>query len=96
MFKHVDKHANEIIFVRCTDRSCCTEWRSMEVKEFLKVRMDPTEDLDMQQNLNEEPSNHVMNSHKLNSVLSVENIAARLGPPLQNNYYNYRSVIPGK
>lgn len=36
MFKHIDRHANEIIFMKCEDRSCCGIWRSAGLKEFLK------------------------------------------------------------
>lgn len=36
MFQHCDKHANEIFFRRCNDRSCCGDWRSNGMKEFLK------------------------------------------------------------
>ena len=35
MFKHIDRHANEVVFVRCEDRTCCSEWRSKDLKEVL-------------------------------------------------------------
>ena len=36
MFEHIDRHANEIIFMKCDDRSCCKKWESPGLKEFLK------------------------------------------------------------
>ena len=35
MFQHIDRHANEITFVKCQDRSCCEEWKSPRLKDFL-------------------------------------------------------------
>ena len=36
MFKHIDRHANEVVFVRCEDRICCSRWRSDETMMFLQ------------------------------------------------------------
>ena len=30
---HIDRHLNEVIFVKCEDSSCCTAFRSKNVKE---------------------------------------------------------------
>ena len=35
MFKHIDRHANEVIFMKC-DKRCCGEWESAALKEFLE------------------------------------------------------------
>ena len=35
MFVHMDRHLNEITFIRCRDRSCCSEWRSEKLRNFL-------------------------------------------------------------
>ena len=35
MFEHIDRHANETTFVKCQDRSCCEEWKSPHLKDFL-------------------------------------------------------------
>lgn len=34
--KHIDRHLNEIIFVKCEDSSCCTDFRSKLIKEHFK------------------------------------------------------------
>ena len=34
---HVDRHANEIVFVRCMDRSCCSEWRCNRLRDHLSL-----------------------------------------------------------
>ena len=36
MLLHIDRHLNEISFIRCKDRSCCNPWRSTEVQEYFK------------------------------------------------------------
>ena len=35
LFMHIDRHANEVIFTKCEVRSCCQEWRSTSLQEFL-------------------------------------------------------------
>ena len=35
IFSHIDRHANEITFVKCQDRSCCEKWKSPCLKDFL-------------------------------------------------------------
>ena len=35
MFEHIDRHANEITFVKYQYRSCCEEWKSPRLKYFL-------------------------------------------------------------
>ncbi|CAB4044267.1 PREDICTED: uncharacterized protein LOC105443326 [Paramuricea clavata] len=34
--KHIDRHLNEIIFVKCDDSSCCNDFRSKKVKEHFQ------------------------------------------------------------
>ena len=34
MFKHVDRHFNEVVFMKCDDRRCCMEWKSESLKNF--------------------------------------------------------------
>lgn len=34
--KHIDRHLNEIIFVKCEDNSCCTDFRSEKIKEHFQ------------------------------------------------------------
>ena len=36
MFEHIDRHLNEIVFIKCDDRSCCEEWKSTGLKKFLQ------------------------------------------------------------
>ena len=36
MFGHIDHHLNELMFVKCNDRSCCDEWKSNQLKTFLQ------------------------------------------------------------
>ncbi|CAB3981039.1 Hypothetical predicted protein [Paramuricea clavata] len=40
MFKHIDHHANKIIFMKCDDRSCCSIFKSLGLKEFLEIQCD--------------------------------------------------------
>ena len=35
MFEQIDRHANVITFVKCQNRSCCEEWKSPCLKDFL-------------------------------------------------------------
>ena len=35
MFSHIDRHLNEIVFIKCTNKSCCDEFRSPTVKNIL-------------------------------------------------------------
>ena len=35
MLKHIDRDANEIVFTKCTDRECCSEWSSKDLFAFL-------------------------------------------------------------
>ena len=35
MFNHLDRHLNDIVFVRFQDLTCCGEWQSSSVKESL-------------------------------------------------------------
>ena len=37
MFRHLDRHSNEVVFMRCKDRSCCTEWQSSELRDHLAI-----------------------------------------------------------
>ena len=34
---HVDRHANELVFVRCMDRSSCSEWRCNRLRDHLSL-----------------------------------------------------------
>ena len=36
MFKHVDRHYNEIVFTKCKDKSCCVNFRSQQLFGILK------------------------------------------------------------
>lgn len=36
MFCHIDRHANEVVFIRCEDRTCCSGWRSNDLQVFLR------------------------------------------------------------
>lgn len=36
MFRHVDRPHNETTYVKCSDRSCCCEFRSKQLEEFLQ------------------------------------------------------------
>ena len=36
MFRHLDRHRNEIVIVKCDDRSCCKPFRSPDVLNYLK------------------------------------------------------------
>lgn len=40
MFRHTDKHANEIIFIWCENSTCCREFHSIELKHFFKKRYE--------------------------------------------------------
>ena len=33
MFRHLDRHSNEVMFIRCKDRACCAEWQSSELRD---------------------------------------------------------------
>ena len=35
MLKHVDRHTNELVFMKCEDRSRCKEWESKKLYSFL-------------------------------------------------------------
>ena len=35
MLRHIDRHANEVIFMKCSDPSCCKEWEAKDVYRFL-------------------------------------------------------------
>ena len=35
MHGHIDRHLNEVVFVKCENRSCCDEFRSKVAKEIL-------------------------------------------------------------
>ena len=37
MFHHLDRHSNEVVFISCKDRSCCTEWQSSELRDHLAI-----------------------------------------------------------
>ena len=37
MFRHVDRYSNEVVFIRCKDQSCCTEWQSSELRDYLAI-----------------------------------------------------------
>ena len=37
MFHHLDRHSSEVVFIRCKDRSCCTEWQSSELRDHLAI-----------------------------------------------------------
>ena len=37
---HIDRHLNEVVFVKCENRSCCDEFRSKVAKEILEQRGD--------------------------------------------------------
>ena len=39
MLSHIDRHLNEIIFIKCSDKSCCGEFRSQAAKDFLREAM---------------------------------------------------------
>lgn len=39
MLRHIDRHLNEIIFIKCSDKSCCGEFRSQAAKDFLGEAM---------------------------------------------------------
>ena len=38
MFSHIDRHLNEIVFIRCNVRRCCNEFRSGELKSYFVER----------------------------------------------------------
>ena len=35
MFRHLDRHLNEIVFVKCKDKTCCKEWLSKDLYNHL-------------------------------------------------------------
>ena len=39
MHQHIDRHLNEVIFIKCNDRSCCSEFRCEGAKDFLGEEM---------------------------------------------------------
>ena len=40
MFKHLDRHRNEVVFMKCEDELCCPEFRSTNLKIiFQKTNM---------------------------------------------------------
>lgn len=43
MNPHMDRHLNEVIFIKCNDQFCCSEFRYTEAKDFLgKERKFPS------------------------------------------------------
>ena len=36
-FCHLGRHSNEVVFKRYKDRSCCTEWQSSELRDYLAI-----------------------------------------------------------
>ena len=42
MFQHLDRHLNEIVFLKCDDRSCCSPWKSEELRKFLEKFFAPS------------------------------------------------------
>ena len=36
MFKHLDKHRNEVAFMKCEDELCCPEFRSTKLKIYFQ------------------------------------------------------------
>ena len=36
MLNHIDRHLNEIVFTKCTNKKCCDSWISKEVFSFMK------------------------------------------------------------
>ena len=36
MFKYIDRHRNEIVFMKCVDRSCCSDFRSLNLESFFR------------------------------------------------------------
>ena len=37
MFCHLGRHSNEVVFICYKDRSCCTEWQSSELRDYLAI-----------------------------------------------------------
>ena len=37
MFKHLDGRHNEIVFIKCKDKSCCADFRSQQLFDLLKL-----------------------------------------------------------
>ena len=37
MFCHVDRYANELVFTRCTDHSCCVDWQFDKFRDHLSM-----------------------------------------------------------
>ena len=37
MFHHLDRHSNEVMFIRCKDRACCAEWQSSELRDHFAM-----------------------------------------------------------
>ena len=38
MFKHLDRYYNEIVFIKCRDKSCCADFPSQQLFDILKSR----------------------------------------------------------
>ena len=36
VFKHRDRHHNEIFFIKCKDKSCCVDFRSQKLFDILR------------------------------------------------------------
>jgi len=36
MFLHIDRHANEVVFMKCGDLTCCKKWDSKNLHDYLK------------------------------------------------------------
>ena len=36
MFKHLDRHHNEIVFIKCRGKSCCAGFHSLQLLDILK------------------------------------------------------------
>ena len=39
MHQHMDRHLNELVFIKCNDRSCCSKFRCEAAKDFLGKEM---------------------------------------------------------
>ena len=37
MFRHLDRHSNDMVFIQWKDRSCCTEWQSSKLRDHLAI-----------------------------------------------------------
>ena len=36
LFKHLDRHHNEIVFIKCRGKSCCADFSSLQLLDILK------------------------------------------------------------